>query len=460
MSRLLPKSGLLRFGLWTALLAGNCAALLVSWSLWAGPESSHSELESQTWHKPAEDPTPSLQPVSPAASETPEPGAEVIRIPSYSLPIDLGAVEPTEPGGTIRLCQAKAPAAPRCIYGVDCQNCDPCREAKWSAWRPIPWEVFAQGEYIGPHRTTHVDSYRLRVDDEMEFVYRLTREISPEAYRLNVGDSVRVESAVRIEGRDEKEVDREVIIQPDGTITLPNLNQVRAAGRTVEELREHLEERYKKFLRVPAITVTPIRVNTRLEDLRAAVDARAGNGGQLQVARVTPEGTVQLPGIGSVFVQGLTLDELKLEINERYAQSIGGVDVQPRLTLEAPGFVYVLGEVVRPDRYQVDDPITVMGAIAMAGGWLNGGNLRQVVVFRRAEDWRLMATKLDLRGALLGKRPCPADEIWLRDGDIVVIPKMPIVLVDEFIELVFTRGLYGIIPVSGVSVNYSRASSL
>ncbi len=59
MSRLLPKSGLLRFGLWTALLAGNCAALLVSWSLWACPESSHSELESQTWHKPAEDPTPS-----------------------------------------------------------------------------------------------------------------------------------------------------------------------------------------------------------------------------------------------------------------------------------------------------------------------------------------------------------------------------------------------------------------
>ena len=26
-------------------------------------------------------------------------------------------------------------------------------------------------------------------------------------------------------------------------------------------------------------------------------------------------------------------------------------------------------------------------------------------------------------GALLGVRPCPADEIWLRDSDIVLVPK-------------------------------------
>ena len=82
----------------------------------------------------------------------------------------------------------------------------------------------------------------------------------------------------------------------------------------------------------------------------------------------------------------------------------------------------------------------------MAGGWQNGANLRQVVVFRRGDDWRLMATMLDLRGALYGKRPTPADEVWLNDGDIVLIPKTPIEAVDELIEQVFTRGLYAAIP--------------
>jgi polysaccharide export outer membrane protein len=100
-----------------------------------------------------------------------------------------------------------------------------------------------------------------------------------------------------------------------------------------------------------------------------------------------------------------------------------------------------------------------MQAIALAGSWNVGANLNQVVVFRRDANWCLMATRLDIRGALYGKRPCPADEIWIRDSDIVVVPKTPILVADEFIELVFTRGIYGVFPVD-FSVNIDRLSSL
>ena len=164
-----------------------------------------------------------------------------------------------------------------------------------------------------------------------------------------------------------------------------------------------------------------------------------------------------MPALGSVPAQGLTLDELKCEVDERYAQDI---EVTPMLFERAPRFVFVLGEVPTPGRFPLEGPTTAMQAIALAGGWNIGGNLREIVVFRRAEDWRLIATKLDLRGALLGERPSPADELWLRDADILIVPKSPIVRVNDLIDLVFTRGVYGAIPFNGVSIGFAKLSSI
>ncbi|MEZ6070179.1 MAG: hypothetical protein R3C10_07830 [Pirellulales bacterium] len=35
-----------------------------------------------------------------------------------------------------------------------------------------------------------------------------------------------------------------------------------------------------------------------------------------------------------------------------------------------------------------------------------------------------------------------------------------ILVVDEFIDLVFTRGMYGVLPMQGVSLNFSKLSTL
>jgi polysaccharide export outer membrane protein len=271
---------------------------------------------------------------------------------------------------------------------------------------------------------------------------------------LNVGDQIRVESLTDIN------LNRELVIQPDGSITVLLLGQIQAARRTVDELRQALEEQYARYYRVPAITVTPLQVNTKLEDLRATVDSRAGFGGQARRSKVTPEGTVQLPAIGNIPAQGMTLDELKREIDERYAREVEGIEVTPVLIERAPRFVYVVGEVPNPGRYELTGPTTAIQSIALAGGWNVGANLREIVVFRRTEDWRLVATKLDLQGALYGKRPAPSDELWLRDADIIVVPKSPILWADEFIELVFTRGIYGVMPFQGITLNFSKLSSI
>ena len=111
--------------------------------------------------------------------------------------------------------------------------------------------------------------------------------------------------------------------------------------------------------------------------------------------------------------------------------------------------MFVLGEVKTPGRFQLDSPTTVMQAISMAGSWNVGAHIDHIVVFRRGEDWRLIATVLDLRASLLGRRPCPPAEIWVSDNDLVIVPKSNLLRTDNFIELIFTRGIYGIAPFSG-----------
>lgn len=379
--------------------------------------------------------------------EAPVPGiaGEASAIAAYDVP---------SPREGVRLCQALGPAAPCPICAVDCSTCQPGCRGGWECARMIAWQAYAQGEYVGHDRLPHVPVYRLRVDDQLDLVYRLTREETGTPYRLEVGDEIQVESFT------DAELNRTLILQPDGSITLRLLGQVKATGKTVTQLRDELEQLYSKFYKVPAITVTPLRVNTRLEDLRAAVDRRYGEGGQNRLATVTPEGSISLPAIGSVVAQGLSLPELQHELNERYREvGIDGLEVIPVLLQRAPRFVYVVGEVRLPGRYELTGPTTLLHAISMAGSWNVGANLKQVVVFRRGDDWRLMATMVDVHAALFGKKPCPPGEIWLSDSDLVIVPKSPLLAGDDLIDLVFTRGLYRVLPVT-YAVNFAKLSSI
>ncbi len=119
----------------------------------------------------------------------------------------------------------------------------------------------------------HVDVYRIRVDDRIEFVYRLTRERTSKPYELEVGD------IVRLEVLQDEAINRELEVQPDGTVQIPQVGLVMAAERTVTQLQRDLTEKFKKYVREPVVVISPISVNTRLEDLRASVDRRGGTGG-------------------------------------------------------------------------------------------------------------------------------------------------------------------------------------
>src|SRR5262245_40177114 len=135
-----------------------------------------------------------------------------------------------------QICQPLTPAAPFSIWGVDSAAGRGCGEVGWDARGMIPWQEFAQGEYVGHARIPHVPEYRMREGDVVAVYYRRTRDELSRPYELQVGDRIRVESltagratATAPGASDAEPVDdnitRELVVQPDGTITLPLLGQ-------------------------------------------------------------------------------------------------------------------------------------------------------------------------------------------------------------------------------------------
>jgi polysaccharide export outer membrane protein len=271
---------------------------------------------------------------------------------------------------------------------------------------------------------------------------------------LMVGDEVAIESATDDKiRRGDLQQGRGLTIQPDGMLYASLIGPVRAEGLTIPQLRHNLEVSYKSYILEPSIDVTPIKTNSLKSAILSSVDARAGAGGTNYIDNVHPDGTVRFPKLGAICVQGMTLDEVKREVNLRFGRIVSGIEIEPIINAEAQHFIFITGEVTQPNRYQLIGPTSVTQAIALAGGHRLGGNLRQIVIMRRAEDWRIVATKVDLRGEILGKDPTPADEIWLRDSDTIIIPQTPIKTMNNFVKQVFTDGIYGVFP---FSYSYSK----
>jgi polysaccharide export outer membrane protein len=61
----------------------------------------------------------------------------------------------------------------------------------------------------------------------------------------------------------EKDLSMDVVVRPDGHLTLPLVSDVEAAGLTPEKLRDKLSDRLKEFIRDPNVTVIVRQVNSR-----------------------------------------------------------------------------------------------------------------------------------------------------------------------------------------------------
>jgi polysaccharide export outer membrane protein len=93
--------------------------------------------------------------------------------------------------------------------------------------------------------------------------------VAPPSPAVNVGVKtpadyvIGVDDALEVVYWQDKDMSAAVVVRPDGNISLPLLNEIRAAGLTPEQLRANIAEAAAKFVEGPTVSVVIKAVNSR-----------------------------------------------------------------------------------------------------------------------------------------------------------------------------------------------------
>jgi polysaccharide export outer membrane protein len=137
-----------------------------------------------------------------------------------------------------------------------------------------------------------------------------------------------------------------------------------------------------------------------------------------QSVQVRPDGKITLPLIGDLDANGAT----PLELRETIAKSLKEFITTPTVTVivvEAlASKVYVMGEVTHPGTMELHGPTTILQALAMAGGFKEFANTKDVRVLRPKSGNGVETIRFNYKDVLNGD----AKPFYLRSGDTVVVP--------------------------------------
>ena len=134
---------------------------------------------------------------------------------------------------------------------------------------------------------------------------------------------------------------------------------------------------------------------------------------------VRPDGKVTLPLVGDIQAAGFTAKQLKEDIEKRLKEYQESPNVTVIVAEINSYYIYILGEVTRPGRYQLKSNISVLQAVSLAGGFTNWASPNSMVVLRRNGE-REEKIKVRYKKIISGSKP--EDNIVLKPGDTIIIP--------------------------------------
>jgi polysaccharide export outer membrane protein len=269
---------------------------------------------------------------------------------------------------------------------------------------------------------------------------RVSLVSAPPGYRLGPGDQFSVEIA------DLEELNGKVHrVDYDGTVTLPLVGRVQAAGLTLPEFEKELDEKLGTQLRDPhiAITVTdtlsqPVTVlgavntpgihqmhgsQTLAEALSAAGGLKNDASYRVTITRQIKAGDLPLSDAHRDDAHGVITGEVDVNQILNATDPAANILLLPHdvITVPRAKLVYVFGEVKKAGGFTLEQrqSMSVVEALALAEGTTPNAAKNHGVILRKTEGKaERTEVKVDLNKIIAGKE----SDITLHPDDILFVP--------------------------------------
>jgi polysaccharide export outer membrane protein len=254
----------------------------------------------------------------------------------------------------------------------------------------------------------------------------------PGPYRLGPGDSISV-VVQRF-----SDLSFQAAINPEGNVIVPLLGTVSVQGLTLQEAQDKMRLLFNRYVINPAVVLS---LAGQRQDLN------------FQTA-INLEGNIVVPQVGTISLQGLSLEEAQ----EKIRLGLSRIFVDPIVVVSLAGArpvqVTISGEVFRPGIYSIASSTPrVADALLTAGGSTMIADLRQVQVRRRLVDGSVISQTIDLYTALQNGKSLP--NLRLQDSDAVIVPRREIGTDDGYDRNLVARSTLAVPQIRIRVLNYA-----
>jgi polysaccharide biosynthesis/export protein len=136
-----------------------------------------------------------------------------------------------------------------------------------------------------------------------------------------------------------------------------------------------------------------------------------------QSLQVRPDGKITLPLVGDTMASGRTAIELRDSVTTSLKEYINNPVVTVIVVEATAAQVYIIGEVAAPGAQVMQGPMTVLQALAQAGGLKEFADRGDLRILRKG-NLGTLTIPFNYKDAIKGR----IEPVYLQPGDTVVVP--------------------------------------